>query len=100
MPSSTWRATSIIRDRVPMAVFWMKPKASDSDMPRPFHEDGLGPVDQAAGLELVLGAGRLAGDPSATAWRASASMAHSCSHRAMAWSMAGISSIRWNGLTR
>ncbi len=32
-PSSTWRATSIIRERVAIAVFWMKPKASDSDMP-------------------------------------------------------------------
>ena len=40
-----------------MAVFWMKPNASDSDMPGPFHEHALGPVDQPAGLELVLGTG-------------------------------------------
>ncbi len=100
VPSRTWRATSIIRDRVPMAVFWMKPKASDSVIPDRSISTPLAPSTsrRVSSLSSALTGGPV--PPSEAACRASASMAHSCSHRAMAWSMAGMSSMRWNGLTR
>ena len=42
-----------------MAGFWMKEKASASVRPWLVHQQALGPVDDLAGLELLLEAGGL-----------------------------------------
>ena len=72
-----------------MAVFWMKAKASASVMLVAVHEQALGPVDHLAGLELLLEA--------TSAWSCRAFISWK---RPRATSMAGTSSLRWNGLTR
>ena len=66
-----------------MAVFWMKLNASLLGQPVLVHEPALGPVDDLAGLELLLEARRPGRASAFISW-----------NRPRATSMAGMSSLR------